>query len=145
MTSPQGSIELAIAALLLMLGYRLLRPSRARGWLGFAAYAAGVVGQLLGALGVLHGSALTAPTWQRLLGIATLVVGLLLAGAPARARRRSASAPHAGAAREPLTAGHLGLALVVAGQFLRGPSTHAVVPALVAVAVNVGIAARRGA
>jgi hypothetical protein len=147
MTSPLGSIELAITALLLVLGYRLLRPSRARDWLGIVAYAAGLVGQLIGASGFLHGAVLAAPAWQRLLGTVTLVVGLLLAGAPARARRRSASAQHSGEARVPLTAGHLGLALIVAGQFLRGPSTNAVVPTLVAVAVNVGvaIAARRGA
>ena len=140
LTSPQGSIELAIGALLLVLGYRLARPARPREWAGVAAYAAGLAGQLLGASGLLHGRVLEAGVPLRILGAVLLVAGLVLAGAPARARRRLA--PTAPGARPTLAmpAGHAGLALVVAGQFLRGPSTTGLVPVAVGILVNAGLA-----
>src|SRR6266542_3727635 len=101
LTSPQGSIELAIAALLLVLGFRFARPSRPREWVAVAAYAAGLAGHLLGALGLLRGSVFPAGVALRILG-----------------------------------------ALVLAGQFLRAPSSAGLVPALVGIAVNAWAALR---
>jgi hypothetical protein len=139
LTSPHGSIELAITALLVVLGYRLIRPARAREWIGIAAFAAGLAAQLLGCSGLLRGTVLAVGLWQRVLGAVALVAGLVLAGTPARARRRT-PARAAAAPANALAAGHAGLALVVAGQFLRGPSTSGLIPVAVATAVNAALA-----
>jgi hypothetical protein len=145
LTSSPGTLELAIAALLLVLGYRLLRPARPREWVGMIAYAAAIAGQLLGASGLIRGAVPAAPFWQRILGMGLLVAGLLLAGTPARARRR------ASARRERAVVGadaiaHGGLALVVAGEYLRGPSTAGAVASAIGIVVNAACAfvARRG-
>ena len=142
LTSPQGSIELAIAALLLVLGFRFARPSRPREWVAVAAYAAGLAGHLLGASGLLRGSVFPAGTGLRILGALGLVAGLILAGAPARSRRRASSGGHPGPGATAATAPYAGLALVLAGQFLRAPSSAGLVPALVGIAVNAWAALR---
>jgi hypothetical protein len=140
LTSPEGSIELAITALLLVLGYRLIRPTQAREWIGITAYAAGLAVQLLVGSGLIHGAVLAVGLWQRVLGAAVLVAGLVLAGTPARVRRRALSSAPAPTPARALAAGQAGLALVVAGQFLRGPSTSGLVPVAVAIAVNAALA-----
>lgn len=151
LTSPQGTLGLAITALLLVVGYRLARPERAREWVAVGAYAAALVAQHLGARGLLPGPPLATGPAVRLVGSALLVAGLILAGTSARARRRAALRARAAAApAEPVAprvdAAHAGLALVVVAQLLRQPSTGAAVAAGVAVAVNgwVALAARRG-
>jgi hypothetical protein len=145
LTSPHGSLALAIAALLVVFGFRLARPAGARAWLAFVAYAAALVLQALGARGLLPGPARDAGTGLRLAGAALLVAGLLLAGKPTRARRRPAApAAPAVAAEGRLDPVHAGLALVLVGQLLRGPSLAGAIAVLVAVAVNGWLAARRG-
>jgi hypothetical protein len=145
LTSPHGSLALAIAALLLVIGFRLARPAGPRAWLGFVTYAAALVLQALGARGLLPGPAPAAGTGLRLAGAVLLVAGLLLAGKPTRARRRpDAPAAPAFAAEGRLDPVHAGLALVLVGQLLRGPSLAGAIAVLVAVAVNGWLAARRG-
>lgn len=145
LTSPQGSIELAIAALLVVLGFRFARPSRPSEWVAMAAYVAGLGGQLLGALGLVRGSLFPAGVGLRVLGGLSLVAGLVLAGAPARARRR-ASAGRPAPGRAAAAAPYAGLALVLAGQFLRAPSAAGLAPVLVGIGVCawVSFAARPG-
>lgn len=140
LTSPQGTIELAIAALLLVLGYRLARPSRSREWAAFAAYAAGLAGQLLGASGLLRGTVYASGAPLRILGAAALLTGLVIAGAPARARRRAMSNGNPIPAGRAAAAAHAGLALALVGQFARGPSTAGLAPVLVGAAVNAWVA-----
>lgn len=140
LTSPQGSIELAIGALLLVLGYRFVRPVRTHEWVSVAAYAVGLAEQLLGASGLFHGHVLEAGTALRLVGAALLVAGPVLAGTPARVRRRLATGAPNARSTPAMSAGHAGLALVLAGQFLRGPSTAGLVPVAVGILVNAGLA-----
>jgi hypothetical protein len=146
LTSPQGGIELAIVALLLVLGYRLTRPTSARDWVGVAAYAAGLAGQLLGASGLLGGSVAAPGVTLRVLGAVALVGGLVVAGAPARARRRAIARAGNGPRPTGVAATHAGLALVLAGQFLRGPSASGLMPVAVGVFANAALflGARRG-
>jgi hypothetical protein len=139
LTSSPGTLELAIAALLLVLGLRLLRPARLREWIGLVAYAAAVAIQLFGASGLISGAVPAASFWQRILGMGLLVAGLLLTGAPARARRRVR--PRGGQPKSGADAlAHVGLALVVAGQYLRGPSTAGLVASAIGVVVNAACA-----
>jgi hypothetical protein len=125
LTSPQGAIALAVTALLLVLGYRLARPDRAREWLAVASYGAGLAAVLLGARGLLPGGPAAGGPALRVAGAILVVAGLLLAGKPARDRRRAATArtprpgPGPSAAVGPVYAG---LALVLAGQLARAPS-----------------------
>jgi protein-S-isoprenylcysteine O-methyltransferase Ste14 len=148
LTSAEGSLALAISALLLVLGYRFARPARGRDWGAVASYATALVVGLLGARGLLPGTAPASPgPALRLGGAALLLGGLLLAGAAARAR--AATAPGAlvvigpyARLRHPLPAG---LALVVAGHLLRGPSFPGVVAALAALAVLASAAAAEDA
>jgi hypothetical protein len=146
LTSPQGSVALAISALLLVFGFRLARPDRPREWLAVVAYAAALVAQTLGAQGLLPGPVLAAGTALRLAGAALLVLGLLLAGQSSRARRRAAMSgetwPERGATSFDPVYG--GLALVAIGQLLRGPSLGGAVAVLVAVVLNGWVALRRG-
>lgn len=146
LTSPQGSVALAISALLLVLGFRLARPARAREWAAVGAYAAALVAQALGALGLLPGAALAPGAALRVAGAALLVAGLLLAGKRARARRRAAARAETppDAARTGPDPVYGGLALVTVGQLLRGPSLGAALAVLVAVAVNGWVALSRG-
>lgn len=134
LTSPQGSLALALAALLLVVGFRLAHPGRGREWGALVAYSVAVVAQTLGARAILPGTVVPAGAPVRILGAALLVVGLVLAGSPARARRRAAGAPAAG--RAP-TAGRLdpvyaGLAVVLLGHLLREPSAAGAIAAGVA-------------
>lgn len=159
LTTPAGSLALAITALLLVLGHRLASPRRAAEWLGVGAYAAALVVQLLGARGLLPGAVLAPGTALRVLGGVLLVSGLVVAGTAARARRRAASAAvrrHAGGpggasgATPPARAArparldpvHAGLALVAAGQLLRAPSVAGAIAVLAAVIVNAVVAMR---
>lgn len=142
LTSTQGSIELAISALLLVLGYRLARPARGRDWLAMLAYAVALAGQLLGRVGVLRGHVHAPGLAPRVLGAAILVTGLVLAGAPARARRRMArsTSPDPPLQTSGAPAVPAGLALVLAGQLLRGPSTLGIVAVAGGIVVNAAVA-----
>ncbi len=132
--SPAGSLAIAIAALLLVLGLRLARPARAREWASAVAYAGGLVVQALGAAGLLPGGRVTPGVALRLAGAVLVVAGILLAGKRTRDRRRGAPATGAAgpAAADPV---HAGLALVLVGQLLRGPSLAGAVAVLAALAV----------
>lgn len=137
LTSPAGSLAIAISALLLVMGFRLARPVRTREWLAIAAYAGALFAQTLGAVGFLGDPVVAPGTPQRLAGAALLVAGILLAGGPSRARRRAAtSAP---AARAPDARSfdpvYAGLALILVGQLLRGPSRAGAISVAVAVVI----------
>jgi hypothetical protein len=125
LTSPAGSVAVAIAALLVVLGFRLARPERAREWLAVAAYAAALAVQAFGALGLLPGAVHEPELALRGVGAALLVVGLVVAGGPTRARRRGATSTS--------TPTYAGLALVAIGQLLRGPSAAGAIATVVAV------------
>jgi hypothetical protein len=136
LTSPQGSLALALAALLLVVGFRLAHPSRGREWGALVAYAVAVVAQTLGARGILPGAVVAAVVPMRILGAILLVVGLIMVGSPARARRRAAAAGASGTERAP-TAGRLdpvyaGLAVVLLGLLVREPSAAGAIAAGVA-------------
>jgi hypothetical protein len=138
LTSPAGSLAIAISALLLVMGFRLARPVRTREWLAIAAYAGALFAQTLGAIGFLGGPVVAPGTPQRLAGAALLVAGILLAGAPSRARRRAAASAPASRAPDARSFDpvYAGLALILVGQLLRGPSR----PGAISVAVAVLIA-----
>lgn len=132
LTSPQGSLALALAALLLVVGFRLAHPSRGREWSALVAYAVAVVAQPLGARGILPGSVIAAGVPMRILGAILLVAGLVMVGTSARARRRAAAGTSA-TERSP-TAGRLdpvyaGLAVVLLGLLLREPSAAGAIAA----------------
>jgi hypothetical protein len=138
LTSPTGSLAIAISALLLVMGFRLARPARMREWLALAAYAGALVALTLGALGLLEGPAAAPGLALRLAGLGVLVSGLLLAGSAARARTRAAAHAHAGAAAgapqaRAIDPVYAWLALILVGQLLRGGPSRAG-------AVSVGIA-----
>ncbi len=143
LTSPQGSVALAIAALLLVLGFRLARPGRLREWVAVATYAAALAAQLLGARGLLPGRTLAAGGALRIAGAALLVVGLVLAGTSSRARRRAATAtrPEQTPVPRRVDPVYAGLALVLVGQLAREPSLAAGIFTFVAVALCVHLAA----
>lgn len=134
LTSPQGSLAVAVSAVLLVFGFRLARPDHVREWLAFVAYAAALVTQTLGAQGLLPGPGLAAGAAPRVAGAALLVFGLLLAGRSSRARHRAETRPEP--ARTPVDPVYGGLALVAVGQLLRGPSFAGGVAVLVAVILN---------
>lgn len=142
LTSPQGSIALAIAALLLVLGFRLARPGRAREWVAVGAYAVALGTQVVAAQGLLPGSALPAGVTVRITGAALLVLGLILAGRSSRARRRAVmnTATPSESATRSLDPVYAGLALVVLGQLLRGPSVAGGAAASAAILINVWVA-----
>ena len=145
LTSPQGSVALAISALLLVFGFRLARPARPREWVAVLAYAAALVAQTLGAQGLLPGAVLAVGTALRIAGAALLVLGLLLAGKSSRARRRAPSVetpPQPGTT--PFDPVYGGLAVVAIGQLLRGPSLGGAVAVLVAVVLNGWVALKAG-
>lgn len=137
LTSPTGSLGAAIVALLFVVGYRLLRPSRGRDWLALAAYAAGLAGQFLGAHGLLPGRALVPGAALRIGGAALLVAGLVVAGRPSRTRRRTpdGDAEASNPSRRGWDPVATGLALVLLGQLARTPSHAGVVATAGAVAV----------
>lgn len=134
LTSPQGSLALGLAALLLVMGFRLARPGRAREWGALVAYSAAVVAQTLGARGILPGAVVQAGAAPRILGAVLLIVGLVMAGSSARARRRAAMGL---ATERERTQGHMdpvyaGLAVVLLGHLLREPSAAGAIAAGVA-------------
>ncbi|ABS28443.1 hypothetical protein [Anaeromyxobacter sp. Fw109-5] len=136
LTSPTGSLAVAISALLLVLGFRLARPSRAREWLAVAAYAGALASQTAAALGLLGPPSEPGPG-LRVAGGVLLVAGVLLAGAPARARRRAAVGAAPGSRPRRIDPAYAGLALVLVGQLLRSPTRPA---AAVSVAIAVLLA-----
>ena len=133
LTSPTGSLAVAISALLLVLGFRLARPSRSREWVAVAAYAGALAAQTLGALGLLGGEVTTPGAGVRLAGAFLLLGGLLLVGSPSRARRHAAITGAPAPSPRRIDAVYAGLALILVGQLLRGPSRPAAVSAAVAV------------
>ena len=146
LTSPEASVSLAISALLLVIGFRLAHPARSREWLAVFAYAAALAAQFLGTRGGLPGGLIAPGIALRIVGAALLVVGLVVAGSSSRARRRAAAAhdspellPH-GQALDPV---HAGLALVLVGQLLRGPSVAGGAMVLIATAINLVVARTR--
>lgn len=119
--TPEGSLALAIAVLLLVLGWRFTLARNLLDVVGLAAFALADAVALAGTLGLLP--ARPAPLSVRLTGVALLVSGLLVAGASFRARQ--AVGPGVlctvgvyARLRHPLYAG-LGLTLV--GNALRTP------------------------
>jgi hypothetical protein len=142
LTSPAGAIALAVSALLLVVGYRLARPDRGLEWLGVGAYAVALAGILLGSRGLLPGESFAPGPPLRLGGVVMIAAGLLLAGAPARARRRAAIAgrPEASPPRPRLDQVYGGLALVLVGQLARAPSVGGGVAALLGVVSCVAVA-----
>jgi hypothetical protein len=142
LTSPEGSVALALCALLVVVGYRLARPDRGREWLAIAAYAAALVASLLGARGLLPGPTAAVAPAVRLAGAALLVLGLLLAGQPSRARRRAARrAPGEATRAPPLDLVYAGLAVVLAGQLARAPSLAGGIATAAGVLVCLAVAA----
>jgi hypothetical protein len=140
LTSPAGSLAIAISALLLVMGFRLARPVRTREWLALAAYAGALAAQTLGALGFLMEERVAPGVSLRVAGLALLVFGLLLAGSSARARRRAATGAATGAAARAPEARtvdpvYAGLALILVGQLLRGPSRAGAISVAVAVLI----------
>jgi hypothetical protein len=142
LTSPTGSLAIAISALLLVMGFRLARPARTREWLALAAYAGALVALTLGAFGLLEGPAAAPGLGLRLAGLGVLVAGLLLAGSAARAWTRAAADARAGAAvgaaagapkSRTVDPVYAGLALILVGQLLRGGPSRAG-------AISVGVA-----
>jgi hypothetical protein len=137
LTSPAGSLAIAISALLLVMGFRLARPVRTREWLAVAAYAGALAAQTLGALGFIEGPSVVPGLGLRLVGLALLVVGLLLAGSASRARMRAAMGAPTASAPEPRSVDpvYAGLALILVGQLLRGPSRAGALSVAVAVLI----------
>jgi protein-S-isoprenylcysteine O-methyltransferase Ste14 len=133
--TPEGSLALAIAALVAVLGWRFTLPERARDFGGVLVFVAAVAVGLLGGRGLLPGTEPAAAGGAaRIGGAAGLVAGLLLAGASFKARllagRRAlaATGPYA-RLRHPL---YVGLALVLAGHLARAPSRAGALAVLVA-------------
>ncbi len=145
LTSPSGSVALAVSALLLVVGYRLARPGRAREWLALVAYAAALAAQLLGSRGLLPGGAFVPGPALRIGGATLLVAGLLVAGGPARARRRAAVEGRAPPGGVPRALGPLyaGLGLVLAGQLARAPSLAGAIATAAALVVCVAVSRAR--
>lgn len=124
--TPEGTLALAIAVLELVLGWRFTLPERGRDLLGPGVFAAAVVVGFLAGLGYIPAS----PPWPnpmplRIAGAVLLLGGLFLAGASSKARplagrgRLATGGPYAWI-RHPL---YVGLALALAGAWLRAPST----------------------
>lgn len=124
LTSAPGALGLAIAALLLVVGFRFLRPERGVEWAAAAGYAAALVISFAAGSGLLGAPPAGPGAPQRLAGAAVLVGGLLLAGAAVRVRHRARAGTSlpAGRGRRPVPMLHAGLALVLLGHLLRTPS-----------------------
>ena len=120
LSSAEGALGLAIAALLLVVGFRFAAPRRGREWAAAAAYAGALGVSFAGGSGLLGEPAAVACAPQRIAGGGVLVAGLLLAGGAARDRRLAARAAVPGGGSGPRL--HAGLALVLLGYLLRAPS-----------------------
>ncbi|HEY6098820.1 MAG TPA: hypothetical protein VIW03_05285 [Anaeromyxobacter sp.] len=135
--SAEGSLGVAIAALLVVLGFRFARPSSVRDGVAFVAYAGAIATTFLRERGLIAGRAVDAGLALRLAGAAMLVVGLLIAGAAARARRLATPDPALG----PGALGRfrrrawIGLVLALLGFLARAPSSVGAVAVLVAAGV----------
>jgi protein-S-isoprenylcysteine O-methyltransferase Ste14 len=123
--TPEGSLALAISALVVMLGWRFTLPVRGRDFAGVVVYIAAIAVSFAAGRGLLPGGGpVAAGPVARLGGAALLVAGLLLAGASFKARllagrgHLAEAGPYA-RIRHPLYAG---LALVLVGHLLRLPS-----------------------
>jgi hypothetical protein len=159
-TTPEGSFALAIAALLLVLGFRMLRPERAAAWAAFAGYAAALAVSLLGARGLV-GAPVEPAAPIRIGGAALLVAGLLVGARrsrPGRERLRVGEAAPTRPGALPTPSGalptrsgasrarpELGLALVLAGHLARAPSAAGAIAVGVAVVLLAWTGMRRGA
>lgn len=157
-TSPEGALRLAITVLLAVVGYRVARPTRGRDWVAVLAYVGALAAVLVG-----ERAAPAAPPHLavRALGALLLLAGLLVAGAAVRAARRAfppaPPAPRAAGRPAPRPPAlvvapgdrpvvHAGLALVLAGQFLRAPTqlgAMAVAAAVLVLAATGWAGARR--
>jgi protein-S-isoprenylcysteine O-methyltransferase Ste14 len=133
--SPEASLGVAIAALLLLLGFRFARPDSPREWLAFVGYAGAIVSTFLASRGVLPGPAADAGQAVRLLGAAVLVLGLVLAGSAVKAGRLGLQEGLAGSGpyRRVRHTPWLGLALVLVGFLARAPSVIGAVTLCLAV------------
>jgi protein-S-isoprenylcysteine O-methyltransferase Ste14 len=135
--SPEGSLALAIAALLAVLGWRFTLPERGRDFAGVLVFVAVVALTFAAGRGLIPGTgAVVAGPLLRLGGAALLVLGLLLAGASFKARLRAGRGRHPEVGpyariRHPLYAG---LTLVLVGHLLRLPSQVGALAVLAAVA-----------
>lgn len=148
LTSTEGSLALAVSALLLVVGYRFTRPSRGREWGTIVAYATALVLGLLGAQGLLPGtSPASPPAALRIPGAVLIGAGLLLAGAASRAHSGAApgvlvtTGPYA-RIRHPLYAG---LAIALLGHLLRGPSRPGALAFIASLAAYATVAAAEDA
>jgi protein-S-isoprenylcysteine O-methyltransferase Ste14 len=142
--SQEGSLAVAIAALLLVLGLRFAGALRAHERIAFASYAAALVASLLAARGIVP-AATTAPgVLVRVAGAALLVGGLLLAAAASKVRRgaRPGALVTEGPYRRVRRPVEAGLALVLVGHLLRAPSSIGFIAVAVAIA-TLGWSARR--
>lgn len=135
--SPEGSLALAIAALVVVLGWRFTLPERGRDFAGTLVLIAAVAVTFAAGRGLLPGAEPVAVgAAPRISGSVLLVLGLLLAGASFKARlvagrnRLATTGPYA-RLRHPLYAG---LTLVLVGLLVRSPSRAGALAVLVAVA-----------
>lgn len=141
--SPEGSLALAISALVVVLGWRFALPERGRDFAGILVFVTAVVLTFAVGRGLVPGSGPTAAgPFLRVTGGALIVAGLLLAGASFKARllagrgRLAATGPYA-RIRHPLYAG---LALVLVGHLLRLPSQPGALAVIVALSQYVWLA-----
>jgi protein-S-isoprenylcysteine O-methyltransferase Ste14 len=139
LTSPVGSVGLAIAALVVVLGYRFTLPVGGRDFGGLATFLAAVAVIFLAGCGLISRGALATLETSRPLrmgGGVLIAAGLLLAGQSWKARlsagrgRLATSGPYA-RVRHPL---YLGLGLVLAGHLFRSPSNAGAIAAALAIA-----------
>lgn len=123
-TSAEASLGVAIAVLLVVLGFRFARPGTPRGWAALLGYGLAIAATLLAGRRSLVGPVMEAGTLLRLSGAAVLVVGLLLAGSAARARDLPTADPPLGSSSHRRMPHRMavGLALVLLGFLARSPS-----------------------
>ncbi|WP_242392250.1 methyltransferase family protein [Anaeromyxobacter oryzisoli] len=135
--SPEGSLALAVAALVAVLGWRFTLPERGRDLAAVLVFVAAVAVTFAAGRGLVPGGGPVAAALPvRVVGAALLVAGLLLAGSSFKARllagrgHLAESGPYA-RLRHPLYAG---LALVLVGHLLRLPSRAGALAVTIALA-----------
>lgn len=148
--SPEGSLALAVAALVAVLGWRFTLPERGRDLAAVLVFVAAVAVTFAAGSGLVPGGGpVAAPLSVRVVGAALLVAGLLLAGRSFKARllagrgHLAEAGPYA-RIRHPLYAG---LALVLVGHLLRLPSRAGALAVTIALAqyVRLGVVEERDA